>query len=268
VIRPWRLPAALAVVAAGLEAGTGPASAGPYLGHAPTGVVAADNVLQRPAGKPKGAVMLIHGGSLVLVGRRYLLTSEAAGWRRLGYITYDVDYRAGLDSLADVVAAYDYLRTRIDVPICVTGDSSGGSLALLLVVERPSVRCVWTEGAIADELTMPASFEQMERTWALPGHMRAFSPVQYGRRIDVPVLMGGAVDDPIVPERAQMTEMHAADPTVRTMLLAAGAPAAHDDFTHANVTHAALMRYSRAARRTVYRSTRPPASAAATPPGA
>lgn len=231
------LAAAIAILACGLALAT--------TAHA--GIVQRDNVVTMPAGHPRGIVMLIHGGAFVFTGPSTLLTTEAAWWNAHGYIAYDVDYRGGVESLTDVVAAYDRIHEATNgAAICVSGDSAGGTLALLLAIERPSVACVITQGAIADQDTMPASFRD-EMVTVLPGHLHQFSPVDYAAKLTVPVLMGGSTADTTVPESAQLGEMKSARPRTHTMLLAgAPTPDAFDtNFTHANVTAAALARFHR-----------------------
>lgn len=230
----------VSLLAAGIASASAPTS--PYLGHAPAGLVASDNVYSSVP-HARGAVLLVHGGAWVFTGPNTLLTSDAAWWQAHGFSTYDVDYRGGSDALADVVAAYDHLRSAVHVPICVMGDSAGGTMALLLAVERPSVACVITEGAVSDIATMPANFvASMDEV--IPGHIESFSPVHYAARIHCPVLMAGSSVDPTVPEVPQLGEMKAARPRTQTLLLA-GAPSNDWDtnFTHASVTDSALASF-------------------------
>jgi hypothetical protein len=224
-------------------------------GPAPRGLVSPNNVFDGVRSTPRAAVMLVHGGSFLFVGKKTLLTNQSDWWHARGYATYDVDYRPGLPSLSDVLAAYDWLQARVGskTPVCVVGDSVGGTLALLSAFERPAIACVITEGAIANAQTMPASFRRMILARFIPGHLAAWSPVNYGRRIRSPMLMAGSTSDTTVPERQQLTEMKAARPQTHTMLLS-GAPAANSwklNFTHANVTARALSRFQAAELRLV-----------------
>lgn len=219
---------------------------GPYSGHAPVGIISPNNALQTPEGRPKGVMMIIHGGGWTLVGKQYLDTSDAYWWRTRGYTTYDIDYRGGLDSLADVIAAYDHLRSRFArATICVQGLSAGGTLALLLAAERPSVACVITEGGISDITTMPDPFRTQVNEWALPGHLWSFSPVREARLIHQPVLMGGSTIDKVIPEYQQLAEMRTARPQTTTMLLQGKPSIAGQlpNFVHAGVTPDALHRF-------------------------
>jgi acetyl esterase/lipase len=100
---------------------------GLYDGHPPAGRVSPNNVLTRPAGRSKGIVMIVHGGAWFFVGRAALSTSLASWFNRQGYSAYDVDYRSGRDSVADVVAAYDRLRRQNPrTSICAYVSRRGG----------------------------------------------------------------------------------------------------------------------------------------------
>lgn len=231
------------------------ATAGPYMGHAPTGTVQADNTYTKATTSyhRHTAIMLIHGGGLVFTGAFYLMTHEATWFNHRGFDVYDVDYRAGIPSLADVIAAYDRMRTMTSKPICVKGESSGGDLALLLTELRPTVACTITEGAVVDIPRMPASFIKNESLW-IPGHLAAFSPDRYGAKIHHRVLMGASSFDPVVPPAAQMADMRQAAPRyVHTMLLT-GSPypsGYQSNYTHASVTGQELTAWHNAEIRTL-----------------
>ena len=226
-----------------LAAHYGPTS--PYGRHPPKGRVASDNILRVPA-RARGVVMLVHGGAWVFVGRRTLEVGEERWYHRHHWGTYDIDYRGGKRSFADVMAAYDHLR-RLEgrgTPLCVQGESAGATMAMLLAAARPSVRCVISEAGIADLKTLPRRQRHLLNQFALPHLLWAFSPVREAARIRAPLLMAGSSTDHIVPERRQMAEMRSARPATMTMLLKGkGGSGWLTNFPHGNVTRRALHRF-------------------------
>ncbi len=241
-----------------LMCGTAVASIhGPYEGHPPAGLVAPDNVLQVPS-HPQGYVMLVHGGGWLLVGKQYLETADARWFEAQGWATYDIDYRGGWNSMADVTAAYDHLRKMIgpSTTVCVQGESAGATMAMLLAAERPSVACVISEGGISDITTMPNPFRANVNTYVLPGHLWAFSPVREASLIKQPLLMAGSSWDKVVPESQQMAEMKTARPSTKTMLLAGAPILGSSNFVHANITVGALARFRAAEIGMLNRATR------------
>jgi alpha/beta superfamily hydrolase len=224
------------------------AGTGLYDGHPPAGRVASDNLLTTPSGRLRGVAMLIHGRAWVFVGQKTLAASEAEWFTQHGWATYDVDYRAGWDSLTDVIAAYDHLRRLVGhrAKICVQGESAGGTLAMLLAASRPSVSCVISEGGIADITALPRVASDAVNKYVFPGHLWQFSPVRIARQIRQPLLMAGASDDQVVPERQQLGEMRHVRPATETMLLAGAPTLGLGNFVHASVTTRALASFRRA----------------------
>ncbi|MFL5822906.1 MAG: alpha/beta hydrolase family protein [Solirubrobacteraceae bacterium] len=253
------LPRCGAVLAAAglslLIAGAPPARAelapGLFGGHPPRGKVLSDNQLTLPAtGRPRGFVLVIHGGGWAFTGP-LMLASEAKNVRwfaRLGWAVDNVDYRPGSRSVVDVVAAYDRLRSRhTRAVICAYGESAGGQLALLLAASRPDLRCVISAAGITNLRSVPASwFLHDLAEQAFPGRLWQFSPVRVARDIRGELLCAGSTFDQVVPERAQLAAIKRARPHTRVMLLA-GAPTpggggfSHPpNFVHASVTVRAL----------------------------
>jgi Prolyl oligopeptidase family len=230
---------------------------GLYDGHPPAGRVSPNNVLTRPTGRSKGIVMIVHGGAWFFVGRAALAASVADWFNRHGYTAYDVDYRSGRDSVADVVAAYDRLRRQNrHASICAYGQSAGGQLVQLLAASRASLNCVISEGGIEDirswvssSKCRPASCGAIRgATDAFGGDLWQFSPVRLVRFMTQPFLAAGSTADRIVDERQQLGELQRADPAAEVMLLpgAAHPSGLSVNFTHASVTAVALRRFDRA----------------------
>jgi dipeptidyl aminopeptidase/acylaminoacyl peptidase len=216
--------------------------------------------------RPIGWMLVVHGGAWVIVGPLAVAEtdSEAAFFRANGWAAYQVDYRAGRRSLADVIAAYDRMRARIPraAPVCAWGASAGGNLVLLLAARRPSLRCVIAEAGPTDLVTLGR-----EKAWAAPGanpytrprvlqtryavplfgaaHLAAFSPVDLASRIRARLLLGASALDPLVP-LAQMHEMQRALPRRTRVMILAGMAGTPVNFTHASVTAAALGAWQRA----------------------
>ncbi|HEX8856910.1 MAG TPA: prolyl oligopeptidase family serine peptidase [Thermoleophilaceae bacterium] len=176
--------------------------------------------------KPKGAVLVIHGGAWHVVGPRavYSMRGYTVRLNRLGYSTLNIDYRRGRQSLPDVLAAYDGLRRELGpgVPICALGTSAGGNLALLLAERRSDVACVVAEAPP----TLIAGLTGRVRGYAreyFPTHadMAEYSPALHVDDLHAPVLVAQALHDPTVPY-SQSSALVAADPRIRRIALRPG----------------------------------------------
>jgi acetyl esterase/lipase len=259
-----RLAALLAMLAPLLAAPAAPAA---------TGRLSPNNEWLEPLGRqakegPKGYLLEIHGGGWLLVGsnavriaRRWTRPYRAAGWR-----VYNIDYRPGALSYWDSLRALDHLRRRAaGKPICIAGQSAGGHLALLLAAARRWVRCVVTEGAPTNLVSMadqaaysPRGGRQLHgpqfiiRSYAIPSfgadRLWRWSPIRVAHRIRAQVLMATSDRDPFVSV-SQQEEMRRrlGRRRVRTMVL----PGTHttDNFTHAPVSPRSLRAYHAAVRR-------------------
>ncbi len=111
--------------------------------------------------------MLIHGGGWLATGaaRAITMRSDAERWRARGWRTVVVTYRACAQSLHDVLWFHDRIAERYgsDLPVCVSGSSAGGQLALAVAVWRPTVACVDAAGAPTDGTTL-----EQQRAFTLP----------------------------------------------------------------------------------------------------
>lgn len=251
---------ATAVVAVLLATGMSSGKAQPVLPPLPRGVLSPINQFTPAVGRsrPKGYVMLVHGGAWILVGHLATEPQEAAWFNSQGWAAYDIDYRPGILSVADVITAYDHLRAQVgpDAAICVDGSSVGGQLVMLLAAVRPSVDCVISEAGIVN---LPAMANQTAyggiRGCITPGAQFLFgkikdglwrlSPQRVAGLIKQPVLMAGSSYDACIDEPAQMAEMKSVRPQTKVMLLqgAATPPGQRPNFPHASVTPQALARF-------------------------
>jgi acetyl esterase/lipase len=208
-----------------------------------------------PAGeRVKGLVILIHGGGWTQVGPADVAYErpKAAFYNARGWMALNVDYSAGAAGFADVLRFYDLARASLgpDVPICASGESAGGTFALLLAEARP-LRCVIDEAGPTDLLDLDASGTAVQRYWrgvlvqdakgALGDDLRAWSPVFGARAIRASVLMEYASNDLLVA-LGQAREMRAALPGSRLLVLHPGSRS----FVHSNVAASSLARADRA----------------------
>jgi hypothetical protein len=241
-----QLALALAAVAA-LISTPGRAAPDPlpvlYGGLVPTGQVAADNQLTRPRSRPRGWVLVIHGGSWIASGSQYLERGRARWYNRHGWGAYDIDYRPGELGLVDVAAAYDRLRqVARGLPVCADGASAGAHLALMLAAVRP-LSCVVGEGAPVDlGVDLPPLRAAVQRIFSLRAWL--WSPPSWaGLQRGVRMLLAYSSLD---PTSAQITEARRAWPGCLCMVLPgsrsakaiAGAPSPGTNFVHASVTSA------------------------------
>lgn len=237
-------------------------------GSAPvSGAVSPNNEYDSPVVKSPGWVIVIHGGGWQTEGKASVDAEDYAAelFQRHGWATYNIDYRPGVLSLPDVVAAYDWLRRRVGAraTICAWGSSAGGNLALLLATRRRRLACVISEAGPTDLIRW-----REQTAWAPPGvsphtgpryayehfmlptlgraNLRRFSPVYEASRIRARLLLGCSTWDYWCPP-AQPREMKRARPEGTTVMFLAGAPpAAPANFTHASVTPEALLAWRRA----------------------
>lgn len=217
----------------------------PYEIGPPTGIFAGR--------APKGVMIVIHGGGWYHVGAADVaaMRNEANRWRERGWSTVNIDYRACGQSVDDVLWFYDAVRARSgSTPICATGSSAGGHLALLLAARRPDVACVISQGGPTDLTTIatqPAFGDQLVGpSWVYELGVAAFGLDMLPQRspalepIKARVLLANATNDPFIPP-AQLTELadnqRARDPNAYVDVLAL--ESGPEPFTHANVSRRA-----------------------------
>jgi len=114
---------------------------------APAAAEVLPNQWSSPTGdaRAKGIVITVHGGGWVGVGAQAMATedSDVRRYTQWGWATLNVDYRPGADSILDVIRFYDLAARRAHGrPVCASGRSAGGHLALLRAAYRPELSCV------------------------------------------------------------------------------------------------------------------------------
>jgi acetyl esterase/lipase len=200
----------------------------------------------RAAGRPVGAIILIHGGGFVETGPATMasLVPLAQRFNAAGWETFNIDYHPLARSRRDVVSAYDTVRARVgpSVPICAMGASAGGALALLLAVERPSLACVmsWAGPTDLAPLMTPRNpvFGDLQRLAAsIHQRLAAWSPVKLAARLRSPTFLLYAANDPIVPP-AQGAALHAKVPRSTFIVMPPGVAG----FVHSGVDGTAFHR--------------------------
>lgn len=180
----------------------------------------------RPTGafegaKPKGIMLVIHGGAWYMVGKEAVVTARPSAdrWRAQGWLTVSIDYRACAQSIKDVVWFMKKIRAaRPDAVVCAMGMSAGGHLALLLASVRNDVACVV---ALAGPSDLNALIDQTAYNPTLqtrdsygptllyytaaaafgadPNRLRFFSPTSYVGTMRARVLLVMGEHDVVVP---------------------------------------------------------------------
>lgn len=165
--------------------------------------------------KPKGTVLIIHGGGWkqtdqMTLDRTHYVASRFQG---RGWNVIQISYReGGEESLQDVKRWYRLTRRKHGEShnICTYGESAGGHLALLLAEQR-NVQCTITVAAPTDllDFTHPdpqfAAHSQamQDFTFRVFGpsreNMISYSPVFQTATLKGRVLMANATNDPLVP---------------------------------------------------------------------
>ena len=225
----------------------------------------------RPMGRflgrrPRGIMLLIHGGGWYIVGPGPLATErrDASCWRRRGWLTVNIDYPACARSLAGVLWFHDRVRARLGrrLPLCAEGASAGAHLALMLAARRPGVACVIGLGAPTDLVAInrqaSASGDRngsravgtMARNAFGRRRLAALSPVRHAGTIHARVLLATARRDIVIPlaqSRAMRDALRARHRYAESVILAPG----RTQWVHANVSRRGLARFHAAERRLV-----------------
>jgi acetyl esterase/lipase len=209
--------------------------------------------------RPKGTMLVIHGGGWFHVGPGAVGVTrpDADRWRARGWTTVNLTYRACGQSVADVLWFYDRARALYgSSPVCATGMSAGGHLALMIAKLRSTISCVATQGAPSDlaALSGQTAFDPstLGQQAAGPAAVRGWAAAAFGELnlsdkspalfpIAARVLAATAEQDTLIPaaQDAQLVaRMHAANPAAHAdaLQLAPGS----EPFTHANVSAVAI----------------------------
>lgn len=166
--------------------------------------------LWRPAGRPRGVALVVHGGAWSWTGGAALASQRPQVQRLLdaGWVAVNVDHAVGRAAVADVRRWARWTAQRFgSLPLCVVGASSGAHLALL-AAERlgPRVDCAVSWFGVLD-------FEGLRRSPVLDakrlhadavepffGSAARFDPVRrVAPRLAVPTLLVTGAEDPITP---------------------------------------------------------------------
>jgi acetyl esterase/lipase len=186
---------------------------------------------------PTGVVMLLHGGAWQRSDSGYQdQKSNAKYVQEQGYATVAVGYDEGAKGFQQVVDVYKAARQRYPgLPVCATGISAGGHLALMLAVREPDLECVVTLSAPTDLTTLAEQDRHGDEAAQAAvaafgqGQLGMFSPVRYADRIKAKVLLIEAQTDPIDPPE-QGRELARALPGAELLVLPPGP--VHAEWTH------------------------------------
>ena len=183
--------------------------------------------------EPHGVVILLHGGGWQPNPAGY--KSEIALGRAVqagGFATVAVAYGPGAVGFRQIENVYAAARHRYPtLPICASGNSAGGNLALMLATREPGLACVIDIAGPTDLTTLLDQGSTVGYQYAVDAFgadgLASFSPVRYAHAIKAKVLMIFAQDDPYSPP-AQGEELQQALPSAKLIVLPAGtAPFVH-----------------------------------------
>lgn len=143
---------------AGYDAGPADAPPAGVTPTAPGADAPAYHEVGEPAGAfagrpPLGVVVLFHGGGWYAHGEQAAAWArpEAERWRARGWRTVAATHRPCADAVTDALWVADrVLAAAGDLPVCTSGMSAGGHLALLVAAARPAVDCAIGYGAPTD----------------------------------------------------------------------------------------------------------------------
>jgi acetyl esterase/lipase len=182
-----------------------------------------------PGGDPVGVVMLIHGGGWERDDTGYEeQRKNAENFERRGYVTVAIGYDKGARGFRQIDAVYEEVRERYpELPVCASGISAGGHLALMLATREPELDCVIALAAPTDLTTLgeqdPSGDEGYKAAVDAFGANRLarFSPIRYADRIKADVLLIVAESDPVaLPEQSR--ELAEALPGAELLILPPG----------------------------------------------
>jgi acetyl esterase/lipase len=174
---------------------------------APAGGALPHERTYRPAHRvPVGTIIDIHGGRWLPSSRRLIDTGQvySKAYAQWGWKVVVPAFHGGRRALGDLrVVLRRELAAAHGAPVCVSGESSGGQLALMLAV-NPQVTCAIGLAAPVD-LTVrhpnpgdeTATIRDARRIWG--SRVGAFSPVNVAARTTAAVMLFSAVGDRAAP---------------------------------------------------------------------
>ncbi|MDX6639219.1 MAG: hypothetical protein QOF12_230 [Solirubrobacteraceae bacterium] len=214
----------------------------------------------RPAPRPRPIVLLVPGSGFRGSGEHgdSTLSIPTRTWRRWGFRTAVAAYRPGAAGLRDVTNTLRAVAGAAPTaPLCVYGESSGGTWALVAAADFKAVSCVVVAAAPTDQETWAHSRRHAAHVFAhtvWPGYFgppprdNAFEPydVWKAARPAIPVFAIYAVGDPIVPaQQGQLFTRLVPGSTLRVLR-----PGAHP-FVHSHVSAGDYVRAVAEVRRFV-----------------
>lgn len=219
---------------------------------------APDGEAARQPTAPLGTIVLIpgsgfNGAGVENAGR---MSVKIASWRRWGFRTRVAAYRRGRAGLVDVARTVRAAHAALpNLPLCLYGESSGGTWALLAAARNPDVDCVVLFAAPTDQETLARSAQRPARHLARDVWPHYFGPasrdnyyepfdVWSARTLDVPVLAVYAENDRIVPP--QQGELFAPLGAATTLRVLRGGV---HEFVHSRIDAGEFVRTRREVRR-------------------
>lgn len=216
---------------------------------------------------PSAVVVLVPGSGFngAGVANAERMSFRVGAWRRWGFRTRIAAYRAGKAGLTDVTRAVHAARNASPgLPVCVYGESSGGTWALLVAARTADVACVVALAAPADQETLAASPYRRARHLGATMWPRRFGSADEDDRWEpydvwsaaaapVPVLLGYSRGDRTVPPQQGRIFAPVA-PESELRVLRRGTRG----FVHARVRPEDLVALRRAARALVEAQTTSP----------
>ncbi|HUR78387.1 MAG TPA: prolyl oligopeptidase family serine peptidase [Acidimicrobiales bacterium] len=168
--------------------------------------------------KPKGQMIIIHGGGWHLVGKGAtgFERRSADPWRAKGWQSINIDYRACGRSMADVL--WFKRRVRLLNPnavICAEGVSAGGHLALMLAATEGDLACVISLGGPTDlrAIGVQTAYDPRSGTFTNAGpskvanlaiaafgdKLSSVNPRRFANSITARLLLATGELDPMIP---------------------------------------------------------------------
>jgi acetyl esterase/lipase len=159
----------------------------------------------RPERRQHGSVVFLHGGGWrggERLVRRPFTRHTARRFARMGFKTYNVDYRSGRRGVRDAVRWFDALHGRRPrAPIFFAGSSAGAHLALEVARRRDTAGVVGI--GTPTDLRAESNERGVFRRFIRPNFrgrraQERHSPVLFGKAIEEPVLLGHVTDDRLI----------------------------------------------------------------------